>query len=425
MRIFKSTVCALAVAMGLTSCGGGNSTPTTPTPATTRIISLSGNLAFGNVTIGQSTAATLTITNSGTSTLTISGLSLSSSVAGIFVANWTSGTIAAGGAQQVAIQFVPAAAQTYAGTITVTGDQTSGSNTISVSGTGAAPSTFALCGTVRKATNGEGVRGVRIEFLDGANAGKNATTDSNGSYCINQVAVGVFKLRASRSDYVPLEQTVTISADTTLNIALKEVPNAAPMVTVIFDGPSACTPQLGRPCTLNVHAQASDPDEDPLHYVWSGCATGTDAHAVCTVLRPGPVVASVDVTDEHGHTVRGEASGVGGGVNHPPMLQIGYIAPLRAGSPILELLGNVFDVDEAGETCGQEYCVSVTATGVCRSSGQLNCSCLAGLDTEVMPTAASGVCTVTFTLKDSWGQVGTPSVIFDVASPKPWVIKQQ
>jgi hypothetical protein len=34
------------------------------------------------------------------------------------------------------------------------------------------------------------------------------------------------------------------------------------------------------------------------------------------------------------------------------------------------------------------------------------------------------MCTVTFTLKDSWGQVGTPSVTFDVANPKPWVIKQ-
>lgn len=423
MRIFPSTLCALAVAMGLTSCGGSNSTPTTPTPAATRIIGLSGSLAFGNVTIGQSSTATLTITNSGTSTLTISGLSVTSSLSGTFVANWTSGTIASGGAQQVTIQFVPAAAQTYAGTITITGDQTSGSNTMSVSGTGTAPSTFALCGIVRKSTNGEGVGGVRIEFLDGANAGKNATTDSNGSYCINQVAIGVFKVRASRADYVSFEQTVTIPADTTLNVALKETPNAAPTVTVIFDGASACTPQLGRPCALNVLAQASDPDNDPLYYVWSGCATGTAAHAVCTVERPGPVVATVAVSDEHGHTVRQEATGAGGGVNHPPGLQIGYIAHVGAG-PVLELLGNVFDVDEQGETCGSQYCVSVTAAGACRSSDTLHCSCLAGLSTEVIPTAASGVCTVTFTLKDSWGQLGTPSVIFDVASPKPWVIKQ-
>ncbi len=177
---------------------------------------------------------------------------------------------------------------------------------------------------------------------------------------------------------------------------------------------------MGRACTLNVLAQASDPDGDALYYIWSGCATGTSAHAVCTVERPGPVVASVEVNDDHGHTVHGETTGEGAGVNHPPGLQIGYISVLR---DEIELLGNVIDPDE-GFVCGRQYCDSLAATGACRPVAGPDCTCMGGLVADVSPTAASGMCTVVFTIKDSWGQVGTPSVTFDVANPKPWVIKQ-
>lgn len=119
-------------------CGGSGtstsntSSPTSPTP--TRVIALSGNLAFGNVQVGNTATATLTITNSGNATLTVSGITGPS--AGIYSATWTSGTIPVGGSQAVTIGFAPTAAQTYSGTLTVNGDQTSGTNTIAISGTG-------------------------------------------------------------------------------------------------------------------------------------------------------------------------------------------------------------------------------------------------------------------------------------------------
>jgi hypothetical protein len=111
------------------SACGGNSPTTTPTPtATTRIIGLSGNLAFGNVQVGNTATATLTITNSGNSTLTVSGMTGPSG----YTASWTNGTIPAGGSQAATFQFAPTAAQTYSGTLTVNGDQTSGTNTIAI-----------------------------------------------------------------------------------------------------------------------------------------------------------------------------------------------------------------------------------------------------------------------------------------------------
>ena len=67
------------------SCSG------TGTTDQTRIISLSGNLAFGSVNVGSSAQRTLTISNTGNSTLTVSSIAYPSGFSGAF-----SGTIARG-----------------------------------------------------------------------------------------------------------------------------------------------------------------------------------------------------------------------------------------------------------------------------------------------------------------------------------------
>ena len=121
------------------ACGGGDSsTPTSPSPAPstpTRVIGVSGNLSFGDVAVGSSRDASFTITNSGTSPLTVSGMSVSGGLASLLSASWTSGTIAAGGSQTVNLRFQPTTAGSYSGTLTVNGDQTSGANTLPVSAT--------------------------------------------------------------------------------------------------------------------------------------------------------------------------------------------------------------------------------------------------------------------------------------------------
>jgi hypothetical protein len=64
-------------------------------------------------------------------------------MASFLTASWLSGTIAAGGSQTVTIRFEPTTAATYSGTLTVNGDQTSGTNTIAISGS----ASFAFGGT--------------------------------------------------------------------------------------------------------------------------------------------------------------------------------------------------------------------------------------------------------------------------------------
>lgn len=137
MKHQLSLVCAAAAALVVIGCSGSNSPATpTPTPTNTRIIGLSGNLAFGNVSIGQETTALLTITNSGNSTLTVTGMTVPTGTSVAYTGSWTHGTIAAGASQPVTIFFKPVAAQVYSGSFGVDGDQTSGTNTINISGTG-------------------------------------------------------------------------------------------------------------------------------------------------------------------------------------------------------------------------------------------------------------------------------------------------
>jgi hypothetical protein len=97
----------------------------------TRVIALSGNLAFGEVAVGSTAQRTLTINNAGDSPLTVTGISYPTGFSG----NW-SGTVAAGNAQSITIMFAPTAASTYGGDLTVHADQTSGTPTRVVTGVG-------------------------------------------------------------------------------------------------------------------------------------------------------------------------------------------------------------------------------------------------------------------------------------------------
>ncbi len=134
MRHFVfSTGVVLFLFVGLVACGGSSSGPTSPssTQAGTRIIGLNGNLGFGDMLVGNSKTSPLTITNMGTSMLTVTGLTGPSG----YTATWTSGTIPPGGSQVTTIGFAPTAPGVYNGTLTVVGDQTSGNNSAPIAGT--------------------------------------------------------------------------------------------------------------------------------------------------------------------------------------------------------------------------------------------------------------------------------------------------
>ncbi len=124
MRTRLSVLPAVAILSGLMvgcSGGGGGSSPTAPTAptASTRVISVSGNLAFGDVLVGDSRNSTLTITNTGNAPMSVTGLNVSGGLGPHLTASWTSGQVPAGGSQNVTITFAPTAPGDFSGTVTV------------------------------------------------------------------------------------------------------------------------------------------------------------------------------------------------------------------------------------------------------------------------------------------------------------------
>jgi hypothetical protein len=122
--------------MSICACGGSPSAPALAPSATfiSKVIALSGNLAFGKTQVGKSVTGALTITNNGSGPLTVSGITMPMG----YSTNWTSGAIAAGRLQVVAVTFAPVAVQSYDGTLMIVADQTSGAVTMPLSGAGIA-----------------------------------------------------------------------------------------------------------------------------------------------------------------------------------------------------------------------------------------------------------------------------------------------
>jgi len=118
------------------------------------LISLSGNLSFGDVLEGTSANRTLSIANTGTAALVVSGVSYPSGFSG----NW-SGTVAPGATQNVTVTFAPTAAQSYSGSLSVASNASGGISTLALSGTGvpAAP-------TITSAASANGSAGSAFSY---------------------------------------------------------------------------------------------------------------------------------------------------------------------------------------------------------------------------------------------------------------------
>ncbi|MCX6543847.1 MAG: carboxypeptidase regulatory-like domain-containing protein [Acidobacteria bacterium] len=218
----KIGLLVLVLGVGLSACGSQSSpSPTAPTPTSaTRVIGLTGTLAFGELSIGQKGTAILTITNTGNTALTVTGMTVPVGSMNVYTFSFASGTVLAGGSQLVAIQFAPTAAVSYDGILTVNGDATSGTNTISISGTGSG--LVSLTGVVR-ASDGLAVNAATVTVVDGPNAGRTTTT-ANGVYRFDNLIVGNANLSVNAAGYASAADGVYIDGVSTLDFTLLPPP---------------------------------------------------------------------------------------------------------------------------------------------------------------------------------------------------------
>jgi hypothetical protein len=117
-----------------------NTTPP-PSSAPTRIIRLGGDMNFGNISLAGSPVkeTALIVSNDGNETLEVTGMSGPCAGTYLTVPGSTSFPVAPGGSVSVGFRFAPRVRVDCSGTITVFGNQTSGTNTIAVRARGVLP----------------------------------------------------------------------------------------------------------------------------------------------------------------------------------------------------------------------------------------------------------------------------------------------
>ncbi|HTC64554.1 MAG TPA: immunoglobulin domain-containing protein [Candidatus Saccharimonadales bacterium] len=138
--IFALIIATLAV-LSISGCVGAvGSTSNSNTPgsgATSTLVPSAASLAFGSVATGSSSSQTLKITNSGSTTVTISQATVTGSEFS-FVGGMTSMAIAPGQSASIQVKFAPANASAATGSISIVSDAANSTLNIPLSGAGGA-----------------------------------------------------------------------------------------------------------------------------------------------------------------------------------------------------------------------------------------------------------------------------------------------
>jgi hypothetical protein len=79
---------------------------------------------------------------------------------------------------------------------------------------------FTLSGTVRDSSSGGVLPNVRVEILNGSDAGKSATTNASGAYTIAAVGFGAITLSLSADGYQAASKLIVVAADTRTDFTL-------------------------------------------------------------------------------------------------------------------------------------------------------------------------------------------------------------
>lgn len=178
--------------------------------------------------------------------------------------------------------------------------------------------------------------GDRVFFRYSAESGTVTANPSNPG-----LATYVDRGGTGESDRLTVTVTDARNTSATLTRTVPLQGNRRPVVALTSEADS-CHP----PCRITFTAEASDPEEEELSFVWSGCASGNERRAACVVDHPGPVAAAVAVSDPQGGLTTMAASVEGS--NRAPVIRGVQDAP--TGEPRLL----VFEDDADGDrlVCG-------------------------------------------------------------------------
>lgn len=86
-----------------------------------------------------------------------------------------------------------------------------------------AGSKFSLTGVSRESAGNATVRDVRIEISSGPNTGRNTKTDRTGKYTLPNLGPGTITVKASKSGYEPMTETLLFLSNKPLDFRLTKV----------------------------------------------------------------------------------------------------------------------------------------------------------------------------------------------------------
>ena len=133
--------------------------------ATSAVTATPANLSFGNEIVGNSNTLPVTLTNTGNSSVTLSGITISG--AGITTSGGVSGTtVAPGQSTTVNVTFAPKTAGSVSGSVKVASNATNSPATLAVSGTGLSVTAHSVTLSWQASTSGE-VKGYYVYRAEG------------------------------------------------------------------------------------------------------------------------------------------------------------------------------------------------------------------------------------------------------------------
>ena len=183
-------------------------------------VSLSAtSLSFGNQSVGTpSTAQSVTLTNSGNATLSITSVTLTGTNAGDFAQSNNCGSSVAGGATcTISVTFTPSASGSRTASVSVTDNATGSPQTASLSGTGTAPA--ASLSTTSLSFESQPV--------DTSSAAQTITLSNTGSAVLSITSVAIAGTNAS--DFAEIADTCgsSVAAPGSCMISITFTPSLA------------------------------------------------------------------------------------------------------------------------------------------------------------------------------------------------------
>lgn len=211
------------------------------------------SLSFGNQTVGTTSAAkTITLTNSGNATLAITSIAASGS--GFAATHNCAASLAAAASCTINVTFAPAAASGSTGAVTITSSAAGSPHTVSLSGTGTAPTPTAPIATLAP---------VAVDFgtvlLNTPSATRAVTLTNTGNAPLNLTALNLMGTNAaefSQTSNCPVGGTLAVGANCTINARFTPAVAGARAATLTVTSNATGSPMVDLKGTGAVQATA-------------------------------------------------------------------------------------------------------------------------------------------------------------------------